>query len=151
MTVRTLDSFTYCYLYSLSLPAFLISAIATTQFHPPTWASPVSVPESRTTTRGHLPTWALFVSVPAYRLPNQNSSPFRSRSYYMPISPPLLVLFLAYHNSSKMAQSCLSVASWYHHIFLLPPPPSYPVSLAHTSNKGRIAALYATVVCCHSM
>ena len=31
------------------------------------------------------------------------------------------------------------------------PPPSYPVSLAHTSNKGRSATHCATVVCCLSI
>ena len=37
------------------------------------------------------------------------------------------------------------VASWRHHTFLLSPPPSYPVYLSHTSNKGRSDTHCATV------
>ena len=105
MTVRTLNSVAYCYVYSLALPYFLIPAISTTHVHPPTLVCSVSVPASLNATRGHLPTWASLVSVPAYRLPTHNSSPFQLRSYYMPISPPLLLLLLAYGESSRVAQS----------------------------------------------
>ena len=38
VTVQTLDSVTYCYVYYLALPDFLISSIATTQVYPPNWA-----------------------------------------------------------------------------------------------------------------
>ena len=107
MTVQTLDSVAYCYVYSLVLPDFPIPATATTQVHPPTWASPVSVPASPTATRGHFPTWLSLVSVPAYQLPTQTSSPSRLRSYYMPISPPLLLLLLASRESSRVTQSTI--------------------------------------------
>ena len=66
VTVRTLDSVAYFYLYSLALPDILIPAIATTQVHPPVQESPVSIPASLTATLGHLPTWALLVSISAY-------------------------------------------------------------------------------------
>ena len=132
VTVWTLESVAYFYIYSLSLPYLLISAISTTQVHPPTWAYSISVPESLTATQDHSPTWALLVSVPAYRLTTQTSSPFRLRSYCTPIYPPLLLLFLASHDLSRVAQSCFPVASWRHHAFLLIIPPSYPPSLAHT-------------------
>ena len=105
MTVQTLDSVAYCYVYYLALPYFLIPTIATTQVHPPTWASPVSVSASPTSTLGHSPTWASLVSVPAYQLTTQTSSPFRLWSYYMPISP-LLLLLLASHESSRVTRSC---------------------------------------------
>ena len=121
VTVWTLDSVTYCCVYSLSLPDFLISAISTTQVHPPTWESPVSVPSSTTATQGHLPTWASLVSIPAYQLPTQTSSPFWLRSYYIPISPPLFLLLLASWESSRVDRSCFSVASCCHHAFLLCP------------------------------
>ena len=134
MTVRILKSVAYCYLYSLNLPAFLITYIITTQVHPSTWATPVSVPESLTATRGHSITWAFLISVPEYQLPTQTSSPLRLRSYFMPISPPLILLLLDSHESYRVARSCFSVASWRHHTFLLCPYTSYqyPVSLAHT-------------------
>ena len=112
MTVQTLDSVAYCCVYSLDLPYFLIPDIATTQVHRPTLASPVSVPASMTYTRGDSPTWASLVSIPAYRLPTQDFSPFRLQYYCIPISPPLLLLLLASHHSSRVAQSCFSVAFW---------------------------------------
>ena len=37
------------------------------------------------------------------------------------------------------------VASWRHHTFLLLPPTSYPLYLAHTSNKGRSTTHCTTV------
>ena len=151
VTVRNLDSFAYCYLYSLALPHFLIPAIATTQVHPTIWASPVSVPSSLTAKRGHLSTWASLVSVPSYQLPTQTSSPFRLRSYYMPIYPPPFLLLLDSCESSRVDQSCFSVASCRDHTFLLCPPPSYPVSLAHTSNKRRSSNHCPTVACRWSM
>ena len=43
------------------------------------------------------------------------------------------------------------VASWRHHTFLLRAPPSYPVSLSHTSNKGPSATHCAAVACRCSM
>ena len=43
------------------------------------------------------------------------------------------------------------VASWSHHTFLLRPPPSYSVSLAHTSNKLLITTHCTTVAYCCSM
>ena len=42
-------------------------------------------------------------------------------------------------------------ASWRNQTFLLHPPPSYPVSLLHTSNKGRSATHCAKVACRCSM
>ena len=66
VTVRTLDSVAYCYVSSLALPDFLIPAIATTQVHPTTWASPVYFPVSTTATRGHSPTWESLISVTEY-------------------------------------------------------------------------------------
>ena len=151
VTVLTLDSVAYCYIYSPALTAFLLPAIATTQVNPPTWAPPISVPASPTAKRGHSPTWALLVSVPSYRLHTQTSSPFRLRFYYMPISPLLLLLLLSSRDSSRVARSCFSVASWRLNTFLLRPLPSYPVSLEHTSNKGRSATHCATVACRRSM
>ena len=41
-----------------------------------------------------------------------------------------------------------SVASGFHHVLLLQSPPSYPVSLTNTSNKGRSSTYWATVACC---
>ena len=73
MTVQTLDSIAYCYVSSLALPAVLISAIATTQVHPPTWASPVSAPASPSATRGHSPIWASLFFAPACQLPTPSS------------------------------------------------------------------------------
>ena len=143
MTIRTLDSVAYCYVYSLPLPAFLIPDITTKQVHPPTWASPISVPESLTATRGHFTTWASLVSVPEYQLPTQTSSPFLLRSYYMPIYPPLLLL--ASHESARLDRSCFTIAYWRHHAFLLRPPHPYPVSREHTPNKRRSATHCATV------
>ena len=105
VTVQNLDSISYCYVYSLSLTAFLIPPIATTHVHPPTWASSVSVPEYLTATRGHLPTWVFLVSAPAYRLPTQTSFPFWLQSYCITISPPLLLLLLASSKSSRVALS----------------------------------------------
>ena len=151
VTFQALDYVAYCYVYSLSLPALLIPAIATTQVHPPTWDSPVSVPSSPTSMRRIFPTWSSLVSVPAYRLPTQTSSPFPLRSYYKPISPPLLLLILASLEFSRVALTCFSVVYWCHHTFLLHPPPSYPVSLAHTSNKGRCATHCAMFACRYSM
>ena len=150
VTVRSLDSVDYCYVYSLSLPDLLIPSIYTTQVHLPTWAFHVSVPEYLTSTQGHSPTWASLVSVPAYRLPTHNSYPFWLRSYFMPIYPLLILLLLSSLESSRVAQS-FSVASWRHHTFLLCPPPSYPVSIVHTSNKGRISTHCAEVACRFSM
>ena len=106
VTVITLVSVDYCYVYYLSLPDLLIPAISTTKVHPPNWKSPVYVPESSTSTQGHPPTWALLVSVPEYRLPTLTYSPFRLRSYYMPIYPRLLLLLLASHESSRVSRSC---------------------------------------------
>ena len=40
-----------------------------------------------------------------------------------------------------------SVAYWRHDTFLLGPPPSYTLSLAHNSNKGRSFTHCATVAC----
>ena len=105
VTARTLDSVAYCYVYPLSLTAFLIPVIATTQVHLRTQASPVSFPSSPTATRGHSPTWALLIFVPAYLLPIHTPSTFRLWSYYMPISPPLLLLLLPPRKSSRVAQS----------------------------------------------
>ena len=65
---------------------------------------------------------------PVIRLPSG------SGSYCMTISP-LVFLSLASCESASVSQSCFSVASWRHHASLLPPPPLYSVSLAHTSNK----------------
>ena len=121
MTVLTLDSVAYCYVYSLDLPYLIIHAISTKQIHPPTLASPVSVPAYTTATLGHSTTWASLVSVSTYRLPTQTSSTFRLQSYYMPISPPLLLLLLASRESYRVAQSffcCLLAPP-----NLLPPPP----------------------------
>ena len=131
VTVQTLDYVAHCYVYSLYLPAFLIPAIATTQVHPPTCVSRVSVPASLTAARGHSSTWVSLVSFPAYQLPTRTSSPFWLRSYYILIYPPLLLLLLASRKSNWVARSSFSVASWRHHALLLRPPPSYPVSLAH--------------------
>ena len=47
VNVLTLDSVTYFYVSSLSLPAILVPAIAITRVHPPTWASPVSAQHLR--------------------------------------------------------------------------------------------------------
>ena len=99
MTVKTLDSVAYCYVSSLALPSILIPTISTTQVQPPTWASPVSAPESLSATRGHSPTWESPVSVPAFRLPNPpslsilvptacHSPPRSSYSYPLAISLP---------------------------------------------------------------
>ena len=151
MTVLTLDSAAYCYVYSLALSDSQIPAIANTQVHLLTWASPVSAPEFLTATRGHSPTWASLISVPAYRLPTQTSSPFQLRSYYTPISPLLLLILLASRESSRVARSCFYFASWRHHIFLLHPSNLYPVSLGKTSNKGRSTTHCATVACRFSM
>ena len=151
MTDQNLDSVTSCYEYSLSLPAFLISTISITQVHRPTWASPVFFPASLTATRGHLSTWQLLVSVLAYLLPTQISSSFQLRSYFIPIPPTLLLLLLASHESSRVAQSCLFVASWNYHTFFIRPPPSYPAYLGNNSNKGRSANQCATVARCCSM
>ena len=145
VTGRNLDSFAYCYVASLALPDLLIPVIATTQVHLPTCASPVSVIEFTTTTWGHSPTLAYIIPVPAYRLPTPTSSPLWLRSYYMPIYLPILLLLLASCESSRVAQSCFYVASWHQHAFLLRPPPSYPVSLAHTLNKGRSTTHCETV------
>ena len=62
MTAQSLDSDAYCYVSYLALPTILIPAIATTRVHPPTWASPVSDPESPSATRVHSPTRASLVS-----------------------------------------------------------------------------------------
>ena len=150
MTVQTLDSVAHCYVYSLALTDFLIPTISTKQVHPPTWASPLSDPLSMTSTRGHLPTWASLVSVSVYHLPTQTSSLFRLRSYYNPIYSPLILLLLASCESSRVAR-IFFIASWRHHAFLLRSPLLYPVSLAHTSNKGRHATHCARVACCCSI
>ena len=121
MTTRTLDSVACCYVYYLALPAFLIPAISTTQVHPPTWASPIFVPASPTSTRGYSSTWELLISFPSYQLPTETYYPFRLLSYYMPISPPLLLLLLASRKSSRVKRSCFPVASLCHHTSLLRP------------------------------
>ena len=73
--------------------------------------------------------------------------PSVSGSYCMPISPPILLPPLASRQSTRVAQSCFFVAYWRHHDSLLSLPPSYPVSLAHISHKGRSATHCATVAC----
>ena len=91
VTARTLDSIAYLYIYYLALPDILILAVATTQVHPPTWASPVSDPGSPSTTRGHSPTWASLVSVPSFRIPTPSSPPFRFQFLlhdHIPNNPP---------------------------------------------------------------
>ena len=45
VTAQSLDFVAYCSIPYLSLPATIISAIATTQVHPTTWDSTVSDPE----------------------------------------------------------------------------------------------------------
>ena len=89
------------YVFSLDLPSILIYATATTQFYPPTWASPVSATLSLSTTLVHSPTWASIVSIPACRLPTLSyfslpvpvpttcPSPHRYySSLYLPVSLP---------------------------------------------------------------
>ena len=145
VTAQYLDSVAYFFLSYPALPAILFPKKATTRFHPPTWASPVSDPESLSATRGHshLGVSRLRPSMPTTHpvLP----IPSGSGSYCMPISPPIILLPLASRKYARVAQICFSIASWRHHASLLRPPPSYPVSLAHTSNKGRRATPYATV------
>ena len=85
---------------------------------------------------------------PRYRLPTPTSSPLRLRSYYMPISPSILLLLLDSRESAMVDWSWFSVSSWRHHYFLLWPPPSYPFSLVHNSNKGRIPTHCAKVAWC---
>ena len=63
MTSQSLDSLSYCYVIYLSLPATLIYDIATTRVRPPTWAPPVSDPESASDTRGHLFTSQINVEI----------------------------------------------------------------------------------------
>ena len=150
LTVKNLDSVNYCFVSSLALTSLPIPAISTTQVHPSIWASPVYVLEYPTATRGHLPTSESLVSVPSYRLPTPTSSPFRLRSYYIHTSPPILLLLLAFRESARVAGSFFA-ASWRHHAFLLRPPLAYPVSLAHTSNKGHSATHCARVICHCSM
>ena len=72
--------------------------------------------------------------------------PSGSGSYCMPISPSIL-LALASCDSAKVDRSCFYVVSLCHHTSLVNPSPSYPVSLAHTSNKGRSATHWSTVSC----
>ena len=83
------DSVSYCLIPILCrlllcilsfLSTILILSIATTRFHLPTWASPVSDPEYLSATWGHFPTWASLVSVPACRL-----STFSSLSLPVPV------------------------------------------------------------------
>ena len=74
-----------------------------------------------------------------------------SGSYCMPISPLIILLSLSSRYSVRVSWSSLYVASWRHHAFILPPPPSCPVSLAHTPNKGHGATHNATVHCRLSM
>ena len=70
--------------------------------------------------------------------------PYGSSSYCMLISPPILPP-LASCESARVSRSCFSVTSWIHHTSLLRPPPLYPVSLVHTSNKGRSGI---ALLCC---
>ena len=130
VTFWTLVSVASCYVYSLALPGVIIPAIYTSQVHAPTWASPVSVPESHTATWGNFPTWKSFISVPAYWLPTQTSSPFRLRFYYMSISPPPLFLLLASRESSRVTRSC-----FFRRLLAPPPPPSFIPCLPFTSLK----------------
>ena len=148
MTTQSLDYVAYFYVTYLSLPDTLISAIATTRVHLPTWASTVSDPESPSSTRGRSPTWESLVSVPACQLPTLSSLflPVTittvCQSLHQPPHPPL-----DYRESSRVTRSCFSAVSWRYHASLLRPPPAYPVSLSHTSNKGHSATNCATVAC----
>ena len=152
VTAKSLDYVADCYVYYLALPAIIIPAIATTRVHPPTWASPrlrPSISVCHTRSFAHLGVSRIRPSMPTTH-PILHI-PYGSGSYCTPISPPILILPLASHESARVARSCFSVASWRHHAPLLRPPTLYPVSLVHNSNGGRSATHCATVACRLSM
>ena len=131
VTVQTLESVAYCYVSSLALLAILIPAIATTQVHPPTWASLVSVPEFRLPTPSSL-------SLPV---------PVLLRAHLPTNTPPPCSFPRVCKGGPELFFRCLLAPP------RLPPSPptSHPVSLAHTQNKGRSATNCATVSCRCSM
>ena len=69
-------------------------------------------------------------------------------SYFMVISPNLLLLLVSREIPTKVAQSCFCFTSWRHQDSLLFPPPFYPLSLAHTLNSDINATHYASVAFC---
>ena len=81
----------------------------------------------------HLGVSCLHLSIPT----SQPALPLSSCSYRVLFSLPFLLFFLASRKYARVARSYFSVASWRHQASLIIPSPSYPVSLAHTSHKGR--------------
>ena len=71
-------------------------------------------------------------------------------SYIVALYPPLLLL-LASRESSRLAQSYFSDASWLHQASIMRPTPSYYVSLANTPNIGHTATHWSTFACCLPM
>ena len=96
--------------------------ISPAQGYPPTWVSPLSVPESPASTQVHLPTWASPTSVPEYQHPHEPASPPTACSYH------------------PVAYSCIPK--------IFPPRFTYAVSLAllvatmHTSCALPLHSLY---------
>ena len=69
-------------------------------------------------------------------------------NYHFPTSlPPTFSFPRVFQGGPKI----FSVASWRHHTFILRPPPSYPLYLAITSNKGLSTTHCSTVACRRSM
>ena len=123
VTAQLLDSIAYCYVSYLYLPDILIPAISTTQVHPPTWESPVSVPESPSATRGHSPTWDSLISVPACRLPTLSS---------LSLPVPVPTACPSPHQSSSSLYLTASLPGWTEVVFPSPlgvttPPSCVPL------------------------
>ena len=72
----------------------------------------------------HLGIYCIFPSMPTTHL--VFPLPSGVGSYCVPISPPILLLALAYHKSARVAKSYFSIASWRHHASLLRPPSVVP-------------------------
>ena len=114
------------------LKTSITPAPAPAQGPPPTWDSPVSIPES-----------------PNYRSTNPSAPPPPvPHNVFLSLHRPLLD---SCKISSKVALSYVSSTYWQHHASLLRPHSSYPAPLAQTSNISCTYTHCSTTPCLRLM
>ena len=122
--------------------ASIFPYFTTTLGHPPTWASPISVPPSPSSARGHPPTWASPVSIQASPTPRSSAPavfPWPQLCVPLAPSPPpsFLLNFLQFFYN--MFILCLLVPP------CVPPAPSLLISrlsCAHLENWPQRYPMY---------
>ena len=151
-----LGSVAYCYVFIIGPPnpLFLPSNVLTGRVST-SWPNTPYTDVCLVYAQDHPPTWESPVYFPEYLCSRPHPYPFLS--VLPPSKPPFLLPHLpdssclrtlaAAKISSTVTFSCLPTSACLYHGTRIFPPPSCPVSLAHTSKIGYRYTHSSTVVC----